>query len=176
MTRDEAKKLIMVITSSYPNFKPADMSMTVDVWANMLSEYEYDKCAMALKTYIMSDTSGFAPSIGQLIGKMNVVDEMSEMTGLEAWGYVSRALRDSTYHAQERFDELPPLVKKAVGSPDNLRAWGMDEGYNENVAQSQFIKSYNTLLERKKEINRMPVEVRAMIEQTSQKLIGEKND
>lgn len=171
MTRDETKKLVMIIASSYPNFKPADMSMTVDVWANMLAEYEYEKCALALKTYIMSDISGFAPSIGQLIGKMNVADEMTEMTGLEAWSYVSRALRDSTYHAQERFDALPPLVKKAVGSPDNLRAWGMDEGYNENVAQSQFIKIYNTVVERKHEMNRMPVEVRNLIEQTSQKMI-----
>ena len=172
MTREEVKKLIMIITSSYPNFKPADMSMTVDVWASMLSEYEYNQAAIALKTYIVSDTSGFAPSIGQIIGKMNVVDEMSEMTGLEAWSYVSRALRDSTYHAKERFDELPPLVKKAVGSPDNLRAWGMDEGYNENVAQSQFIKIYNTVVERKHEFNRMPLEVRNLIEQSTMKMIG----
>ena len=36
MTRDEAKKIVMVIASTYPNWHPLDMSFTVDAWASML--------------------------------------------------------------------------------------------------------------------------------------------
>lgn len=162
----------MVISSSYPNYKPQDISMTIDVWTEMLKDYSYQDCAAALKIFISSDTSGFAPSIGQLIQKMHIVEEASELNGMEAWALVSRAVRDSAYNAKARFDELPPNVRKAVGSPENLQAWGTDEGYNENVAQSQFIKNYNSVLERKHEFSRLPMEVQALISQTTQKMIG----
>lgn len=91
---------------------------------------------------------------------------------MEAWALVGRALRDSAYHAQERFDELPPLVKKAVGSPDNLRAWGTAENYSENVAQSQFIRSYQDVLKRKKEIAKLPSSVRQLIQNTERLMIS----
>jgi len=38
MTRDECKKLIMIMSATYPNYKPADISMTIDVWTEMLNE------------------------------------------------------------------------------------------------------------------------------------------
>lgn len=171
MTREDVKKMLMVITNAYPSFKPIDLSATVDIWFDILQDYPVQSAMVALKTYIMTDTKGFAPTVGQIIEKMNVVSEMSELTAMEAWALVGRALRDSTYHAQERFNELPPTVQKAVGSADNLRAWGLDENYNENVAQSQFIKAYERVLEHKKEIARMPKEVRALLEQQTAKMI-----
>ena len=70
MTRDEVKKIIMVVMASYPNWKPNDLSFTVDVWYMMLCDYTYNDVAKALKTYITTDTSGFAPSIGQLVNNM----------------------------------------------------------------------------------------------------------
>jgi hypothetical protein len=47
----------------YPNYKPSNLSETVDVWNMMLEEYDYSQISMALKTYVHSDTSGFAPSM-----------------------------------------------------------------------------------------------------------------
>lgn len=171
MTREEVKKLMVIIVNTYPNFKPSNLSVTVDIWLEILRGYPYEAMMTALKTYIVTDKSGFAPSIGQIIDKMNVVDDYTELNEMEAWALVSRALRDSSYHAQERFDELPPNVRKAVGSPENLMAWGRDENYNENVAQSQFIKCYRNVLQQKKELSRMPMEVRALIESTMNKMI-----
>ena len=70
MTRDEAKHLVMMVSAAYPNWKPMDLRGTVDTWAVMLQEYEYQSCVVALKTYILTDTTGFAPSIGQLVEKL----------------------------------------------------------------------------------------------------------
>ena len=166
MTREETKKIIMVMSAAYPNYKPQDLSMTVDTWHLMLEDYGYDEIALALKSYIATDTSGFAPSIGQIIDKLSVITCPNEMNAMEAWNLVSRAIRDSSYHAKERFDELPEDVQRAVGSCENLKAWGQDSGYNENVAQSIFIKNYDRVIERKHELKKMPREVQALIMKT----------
>lgn len=164
MTRDEVKKLIAIVKASYPNFNPQDLSMTVEVWAMMLGEYQYNDVAMALKTYITTDTSGFAPSIGQLVEKMHIVNQPNELNEMAAWGMVSKAIRNSGYHSQEEFDKLPELVKKCVGSPEQLKAWAMtDVDSIENVVQSNFMRTYRAESKRAHEISKMPMDVRNMI-------------
>ena len=72
MTREETVKIIRIMCDCYQNYKPNDLSETVDVWTMMLEEYPYEQIAVSLKAYVLSDTSGFAPSIGQLISKQHV--------------------------------------------------------------------------------------------------------
>ena len=79
MTRDETVKIIRIMCDCYPNYKPSNLSETVDVWQMMLNEYDYSQISMALKTYVHSDTSGFAPSIGQLINKLHEVQSPQEL-------------------------------------------------------------------------------------------------
>ena len=164
MTVIEAKKIIAVMLVSFPNFKPTDVDSMAETWADMLSEYSYSQVSMALKAYIVSDTSGFAPAIGQLVGKIQTISQPQELNEMEAWSLVSRAIRNSTYNSVEEFAKLPPLVQKAVGLPDQLRIWAMDENYNEQVASSNFIKCYRTEVARSQELSKMPSDVRKIIE------------
>ena len=158
MTREETKKIIMVIVASYPNWKPMDLSLTVDAWHMMLSDYSYDEIAKSLKIFITTDRSGFAPNIGQLIANINVVDKLTGMNEMEAWELVSRALRDSTYHAEERFAALPELIQKCVGSPSQLRNWGQTDLRSiETVVQSNFLRTYREMKDRQNTINALPV-------------------
>ena len=90
MTREEVVKIIRIITSSYPNWKPENMSFTVDTWNSMLSDYTYKEISLALKTYITTDSSGFAPSIGQLISKLQTISGQNELNEMEAWSLVSK--------------------------------------------------------------------------------------
>ena len=85
MMRDETKKIVMIIASTYPNWHPADMSFTVDAWASMLESFSYQQISAALKAFILSDTSGFAPSVGQLIGLLDKVGNGQELSEMEAW-------------------------------------------------------------------------------------------
>lgn len=73
MTRDETVKIIRIMCDCYPNYKPSNLSETVDVWNMMLENCTYEQVSVALKAYVFSDTSGFAPSIGQLINKLHEV-------------------------------------------------------------------------------------------------------
>ena len=165
MTRDETVKIIRIMCDCYPNYKPSNLSETVDVWNMMLEEYSYSQISTALKTYVHSDTSGFAPSIGQLLDKLHAIQNPQELNEMEAWSLVSKALRNGYYGAAEEFNNLPPLVQKAVGSPDNLRNWSQTDSESiENVVQSNFMRSYRLVVNRENEIKKMPADVRTLIE------------
>lgn len=180
MTRDETIKLLMVIQSAYPNFKPPDKTVAVDTWYTMLRDMDYNVVQMGLRAYITSDTSGFAPSIGQLINTIYLTQNPQELNEMEAWALVSKALRNGYYGAVEEFDNLPPLVQKAVGTPDNLRNWSQTNTESvENVIQSNFMRSYRTVVKREEEIKKMPADVQALIENANKDSylaqIGSKN-
>ena len=165
MTNEEVKKIIGTMILAYPNYKPDNMTMLIELWKEMLSEYTYQQVAMALKAYIASDTSGFAPSIGQLVGKMQMINQPEELNEMEAWNLVSKAIRNGYYGAEEEFSKLPELVQKAVGSHEQLRQWAQtDIDSVENVIQSNFMRTYRTVAERSLNVSRMPVEVRKTIE------------
>lgn len=165
MTREETKKILMMVQASYPNFNPPDKTVTVDTWFLLLKDNEYLAIEQALMAYITTDTSGFAPSIGQLLDKLHTIQSPQELNEMEAWALVSKALRNGYYGAVEEFNKLPPLVQKAVGSPDNLRNWSQtDTNSIENVVQSNFMRSYRLVVNRENEIKKMPADVRTLIE------------
>lgn len=156
------------MVDSYPNYKPNNISETVDVRQMMLSDYDYNLVAMALKAYILSDTSGFAPNIGKLVAKIQTISQPQELDGMTAWGLVSKALRNGTYGAVEEFNKLPPLVRQAVGMPDNLKNWATSDYKTiETVIQSNFLRTYETVVKRANEINRMPNDIKSLIEKTN---------
>lgn len=167
MTREETVKIIRIMVDSYPNYKPNNISETVDVWHMMLSEYTYEQISVALKAYILSDTSGFAPSVGQLVDKIKSITTPQELNEMEAWALVCDALRNSGYNYTEEYAKLPPLVQKAVGLPTQLQAWALTENLNKDVVGSNFMRCYRIEVERQKEISKMPQNVREMIESIS---------
>ena len=171
MTVNDARKIIAVMLVSYPNFKPIDTELMATTWADMLNEYSYEQVSVALKCYITTDTSGFAPSIGQLIDKLKTVEQPQELNELQAWGLVRKAINNSGYNSEEEFAKLPPLVQKAVGTPGQLKQWGMSDIESiETVAQSNFMRTYRAVVKREDEVSRMPKEIRQLIQQNEPKI------
>ena len=170
MTREEPVKIIRIMVDSYPNYKPNDISETVDVWHMMLSDYDYNLVAMALKAYILSDTSGFAPSIGQLVEKIQKLTKPQELSEMEAWSLVKKAISNSAYDDVEEFHKLPPIIQKCVGSAYQLKCWALDEDFNEQVASSNFARSYRTMVARQEEYIKMPQEIKDVISSVSKNL------
>ena len=170
MTREETVKIIRIMVDSYPNYKPNDISETVDVWQMMLSDYDYNLVAMALKAYILSDTSGFAPSIGQLVAKIQTLTKPQELSEMEAWSLVKKAISNSAYDYVEEFHKLPHIIQKCIGSAYQLKCWALDEDFNEQVASSNFARSYRTMVARQEEFVKMPQEIRDVISSVSKNL------
>lgn len=164
MTREETVKIIRIMVDSYPNYKPNNISETVDVWQMMLSDYDYNLVAMALKAYILSDTSGFAPSIGQLVANIQTITKPQELSEMEAWSLVRKAIGNGNYGSVEEFEKLPPTIQKAVGSADMIKRWAMsDSNEVSTVIQSNFLRSYRTAVKRDEEYAKMPEDVKKLI-------------
>ncbi|MBR2408935.1 MAG: hypothetical protein IKB07_08265 [Lachnospiraceae bacterium] len=175
MTREETKKLIQVMCAAYPNYRPTNLTDTVDVWHLMLEEYDYKNIALALKAFISTDTGGFAPSVGQVLGCYHSLTAPEELNEMQAWGYVAKAIRNGIYAAEEEFAKLPPEVREAVGNSGNIREWAtMDTGSIHSVVQSNFMRTYRAVLAKKNQMIRLPRDVKAMIaEKESKRLTGE---
>ena len=104
---------------------------------------------------------------------------------MQAWGLVRKAINNSGYHSEEEFAKLPPLVQKAVGTPGQLKQWGMSDIESiETVAQSNFMRTNRAVAKREDEVSRMPKEIKQLkqqnepkitIECTSVKAIEDKN-
>lgn len=168
MTREQVGKLLMTIQAYYPNYNPPDKEITLNAWYIMLAEYPEELVLQALRACIATNTSGFAPDVGQIMSKIQTISQPQELDGMAAWGLVSKALRNGTYGAVEEFNKLPPLVKQAVGMPDNLKNWATSDYQTiETVIQSNFLRTYETVVKRANEINRMPDNIKSLIEKTN---------
>lgn len=172
MNRDETKKILMVISATYPNFKIEDKTQAIDAWNIMLSDYSYNDIAVALKTYITTSGSAFAPSISELIAMTRKPAELTQMDEVTAWGQVRRAIKRGLYYSVEEFNKLDSEVQNAVGRPEQLREWAMlpsDE--IETVIQSNFRRRFETMQKRAREMAAMPAEVLALIQSAQPKRI-----
>ena len=167
MKREETVKIIRIICDCYPNYKPNNLTETVDVWNMMLSDYTYEQVSVALKAYILADTNGFAPSIGQLVDRVNTFSQPQELNELEAWSLVYKAIRNSSYNSEYEFSILPEIVRKAVGTPNQLRTWAMDENFNEQVVSSHFIRCYRSEVAKDRDFCKMPANIQSLINNNS---------
>lgn len=173
MTREEAKQLVMTMTVAYPNYHPADTTFTVNVWASMLEEYDFQQIQIAFKKYVLSDTSGFAPSIGQLTEHLLDAAEGDDIGELQAWDMVSRAIGNSGYHSESEFQKLPPAVQRAVGSAANLKEWAlMDISVVHSVVQSNVIRNYRAAVKAMRNEAKLPPGFRQLL--ASQRVIPER--
>lgn len=165
MSRKDVQELLMTVQALYPNFNPPNKTVTINAWLMMLSEYSLQEMLIALKAYASVDKSGFAPSTGQLISYLHEIKDEPQLNELEAWSIVYRAIRNSSYNSVDEFQKLPPVVQKAVGSPQNLRQWAIDENFVEGIVREDFLKVYRTEVKRQKEISKMPNSIRTLIEE-----------
>ena len=182
MTRDETIKLIHIIVASYPSFKPnqAETKDMVDAWQFMFDEYPYSVVSVALKAIITTDTSGFPPTVGQIMDKVFKLTEEDEDNEAEAWMLVSKAVRNSLYNSEEEYLKLPPIVQRAVGGAHNLKEWAMQDVQTfSTVTASNFRRVYATELKRQEEYNRLPEQAKHLIERINndrQAAISNKED
>lgn len=175
MTRDECKQLLAIIDATYPNFKVANPTETVNIWHTLLGEYEYKVLLMALKTFISTSGSAFAPSVAELIAMTRKPQELMQVSEVDVWREVRKAISRGIYYHEEEFEKLSPMAKKMVGESGQLREWAMLPSEDiDTIVQSNFKKRFETMVKREQELQAMPSEIQNLIS-NSTKQIGEKN-
>lgn len=166
MTRDDTLDLLSLLKAAYPNFyrdmTRKDADHVIDLWSDMFKEEPVELVALAVKAHIATDKKGFPPHIGAIKDAIVKIQQPDEMTELEAWSLVQKALRNGYYGAQEEFDKLPPVVQRLVGSPNQLREWSqMDTETISSVVASNFQRSYKARAANEREFLALPAEVKA---------------
>ena len=163
MTRDETIKILMVIQAAYPNYKPQDKTVAVNVWTEMLSDIPYEQVIVAVKAYIQTNTSGFAPSVGDVREKVrDIFLKSDDLNETAAWSLVLKAIRRSTYYSEEEFAKLPDTVQRVVASPKQLREWATLEdvdGKTITVIQSNFQRTFRAEQQKERERNKISPDV-----------------
>ena len=156
MTPKETAGILALMHEYYDKMEPSTQS-TVKAWHLVLCEYSFDAIKDAVVSFVKSDAKGFPPKPGQLIAQItrNGAKD-AEAEAQEAWVLIRKAISnagtshdwlgdhlDPKTHAEHRFDELPPMVQRIVGNPQQLTRWGeMDTGQLDTVVQSNFLRAY----------------------------------
>ena len=183
MTANQMGKILFTIQASYPRdyarMGQDELKDMMKLWLAFFSGYSYEAVMGGVQAFIASDAKGFPPVPGQIIDKIHYISsrENGFLNEYEAWTCVAKAIGNSTYHSREEFEKLPPLVQKAVGSPEVLRGLAMsDISVIDTVEKSNFLRTYRNLLERQRLDDVIPDGARAMITKTADKMSIEDND
>ena len=173
MTVKEATKLCFVVQKSYPKYfekyNKDDTQVMIDMWTKVSEGYSYEQMNAGLIQFMRSDDKGFPPTVGQVISQVERLrpQDATAMTEAEAWSIIHAAICDSTYHAQERFDSLPPVLQRAVGSPQNLKEWAMmeDGELKLPVIESNVMRSFKAAAKMEREERLIPDSIKGLIGQ-----------
>lgn len=169
MTYDETLAIMGVLKAAYPAYyrdmKRSEAEGVVSLWAEMFKDEPAGLVAAAVKGHIATDRKGFPPHIGAIKDAIVKLTQPEEMTELEAWALVDRATRNSTWHAQEEFDKLPPVLQRLVGSPRQLKEWAaMESDKVASIVASNFQRSYRARAAQERELMALPGDVRRSME------------
>ena len=146
------------------------MQAALNLWAMMFMDMPAKLVTEAVKALIT--TLKYPPTIADVNDKILLLTRPPDMTEQEAWNLVYKAIQSASYHAQENFDKLPPILQKLVGSPNQLREWAqMDTETLKSVVSSNFNRSYTARVKQEKEYQVLPQSNKQII----QGLVGKFN-
>ena len=159
MTAKETSVIMEAIRLAYQKqfvITQADAEKTLALWSALFADTPYEEVNYAVKVFIMTDTSGFPPTIGQL----NHIIAQAKMSGLpnadESWALVRKAISNGIYGSKEEFAQLPEICQKVVGTPQQIQDWAMCDSKGLNVARSTFLSRYREVLAKNEELVALP--------------------
>lgn len=179
MNRVEVLKIMAVLRAAYPqyyrNISDEDAANVVNLWTDLFAEDDASFVGAAVKAIIVADNREFPPLVGTIKEKMRQLTTPNELTEGEAWAIIAKAVKNSLYASREEFDALPPMLKKLVRSPSQLKDWAMmDSETLHSVVASNVQKAFRTIAKREQEAEKLPASVKIALKQVvGEKLLGD---
>ena len=163
MTKGEVAKLLAVLAASYPKFEVDDLK--VQVWYEMLGDLDYAVASMAVKKIIMQNT--FPPAIAEVRKAAAELTNPENLTSSEAWGEVTRAIRNYGYYREgEALASMSPTTAQVV----RYMGWReicMSEDIG--VIRGQFLRMYEQIATREQEKQLLSPTMQAEIKKIAKK-------
>ncbi len=160
MTKNEIVQIMAIITAAYPRFyekqTEADKVAALRLWYRHYENVDYGTMLQAVDAVI--STNKFPPTIAEINEKLDLLlggdDEMSE---LEAWARVSKAIGNSAYNYNREYALLPERIRRVIGDARQLHDWAlMDEATVNSVVASNFQRTYRARAETEKQLAYLP--------------------
>ena len=176
MTFEETKTILTLLQTEYPqSFSKMDgrmMAMKLKLWAAEFQYDDYRAVYAVVRAIISAGGREFAPNIGVIRDKLRSYSVDGDLTEQEAWSLVSKAIHNGIYGYAKEYAALPPDVQKAVGEPEQLKRWAvMDESEVQSVVASNFQRSYRAIAARRRELDKLPADVRELLTGVTQNLL-----
>jgi len=164
MNREETKEILKVLRVGYPNFYKGltkrEADEIIDLWSTMFASEPVKVVIEAVKSLMC--TLKFPPTIADVKEKISLITQPTQMSEMEAWQMVKSAI--NYYNAAQTFERLPPILRRIIGSPNQLREWAIMEAETVNsVVQSNFMRSYKAVVAQEKERAMLPESTKQMI-------------
>lgn len=174
--KEDFMKLVTVLRAAYNSDKFMPDKQSALVWYEMLKDIDYP--VLMQGCYKLIQSSPYPPTIADIRASCASLQAEAQLSDLEAWAMVRKALSNGVYGAEAEYAKLPPLVQKAVGTPSNIRE--MAQADMESVAtvfQSQFLRAYRAEVQRAADMAKLSPKIRALLEGTAATMIeGGKNE
>lgn len=169
MNKTETVAIMAVLKEAYPFYyrdkSKEELNNAINLWHEMFLDDDINIVKASVKAFIIGDTKGFPPSIGQIKEYIYNITKKEELTEIEAWGLVSKALKNGFYGADEEFNKLPSIIQKAIGSSDRLKEWSqVDEKTVQSVISSNFMRSYTAKSKTEKQYSKLTSDIKALID------------
>lgn len=168
MTKTETGYIMMMLKALYPNWGKSltsqDVEMTIEMWFEMLEEFDYDLVKLGIKAF-GSSPSPFPPSVGELISKIKMLTSTEkEMSEVEAWGIVKKAISNSTYNSASEFEKLPKIIQDTIVRHETLKDWASNSVTDiDTVIGSNFMRSYKATVTKNKQYEALPKDVKQQL-------------
>jgi hypothetical protein len=169
MTRPDVAKMFYMVKAAYPrmfkDYGETEVKNYIDAWCMVFSDISAEQGFAGLKVYLSTEKTGFPPSPGQIMDCIHRLTPDDIPNEMAAWSLVDKAVRNSNYNADEEFEKLPQIVRRAVRNPARLKEWAqMDVATYQTVEQSNFMRTYRAEVENERKNLRIPLDIRPQLE------------
>ena len=170
MTENETVTILKEIKVAFPKFEipttETERKIQHKFWQRLFQDEPFEIVEQAVNSLMCS--LKFPPTVADIKERIHLLTTPIPMTEIEAWNLVSKAAANSSYSSKEEFEKLPAMCQQLVGSAAQLKEWGMMpvDKFN-TVVQSNFMRSYKSMLIQNKEQEMLPESAKEM-----QKILG----
>lgn len=177
MTEQDTKSVLAYLSATWDMSKDKDPRQVLAVWHDIFAEDDVRLVQAAVKLYVNQEK--FQPKPADIRVKMKELMTGRERTEMEAWSQVRRAIRGASMENWSRtltengpgkpsavvnFEKLPPEIQLVVGGPEQLAEWErLDSKQLETVVQSNFMRSYRSVIADKENLALLPDGMRRMM-------------
>lgn len=162
MNKAEVIQTITILAGNYDSIANKDdyqKQIMVETWYECLKDLDYEIVKKAVKKVIIS--SPYPPTVHEIRKSVAELQNPMQDNVLEAWEEAYKMMSRGLYMSKEEFETHSPIVKKFIGSLEQLKNYAMtDTDVINTVVKGQFMKQYEILKVREHELNMLPSDIK----------------